>query len=154
VKNIRWQFPVPQRFSVQGIETVGYQGDVSFPWLIDVADWQQQTTIKGTLTLASCTDICVISDLPLELSFTPSELTADMDAMFVLEQAQSRLPHVDHPLVDVSRMVWSAEQQQLEVSVTHKKTWQQPRLFVDSLHPDLTDLAIEQLEQRVEGDTL
>lgn len=154
VKDIRWQFPVPQRFSVQGIETVGYQGDVSFPWLIDVADWQQETIIKGTLTLASCTDICVISDFPLELRFTPSELTADMDAMFVFEQAQSRLPHVNHPLVQVSRMVWSAEQQQLEVSVTQQKAWQQPRLFVDSLHPELTDLAIEQLAQQIDGNTL
>lgn len=154
VNAIDWLFPVPERFSVQGIETVGYQGNVSIPWRIRVADWQQQVQLKGNLTLASCTNICVISDYPLELSFSPSELSADMDALFLFEQAQSRVPHVNHPLVDITSMSWSSDQQTLEVSVKNKQPWQHPRLFVDSLQSGFTDLAIEQLSQRVDDDTL
>lgn len=154
VSAIDWQFPVPERFSVQGIETVGYQGNVSIPWRIRVADWQQQVQLKGNLTLASCTNICVISDYPLTLNFAPSELKADMDAMFLLEQAQSRVPHANHPLVDITSISWSSEQQTLEVSVKNQQTWQHPRIFVDSLQSGFSDLAIEQLSQRVEGDTL
>jgi len=154
VIDISWQFPAPERFSVQGIETVGYQGNVSFPWLIHVADWQHETLLKGTLTLATCTDICVISDVPVELPFTPSDLKADMDSVFAYEQARSRIPVQDHPFVAIESMVWSAEQQQLEVRVTHKKAWQQPRIFVDSTDPDLADLEIELLDQNVHDNNL
>ncbi|WP_417666551.1 protein-disulfide reductase DsbD family protein [Pseudidiomarina sp.] len=151
---VNWRFPVPERFSVQGVETVGYQGDVSFPLQIEVQDWQQRVSLQGTLTLASCTNICVISDYPIALEFTPSDLRTDMDAMFLLEQAQSRLPHRDHPLLRVEQLIWSASQQQLSVTVENADGWQQPRIFVDSLQQELTDLTIEQVYQQQDGNRL
>lgn len=154
IKAIQWRFPVPERFSVQGIETVGYQGDVNFPLSIEVADWSQPTHLSATLTLASCTNICVISDFPLNLTFTPNELRTDMDALFLFEQAQSQLPHLEHPLVQVDQLVWSEAEQQLAVTVSHADGWQQPRIFVDSLQSELTDLAIEQISQSHEGQQL
>lgn len=154
ITDISWRFPVPERFDVQGIETVGYQGDINFPLQISVADWQQPVSLQGLLTLASCTNICVISDFPLALNFTPSELNADMDALFAYEQAQSALPHRDHPQLSVSEMVWSASQQQLAVTVTNTKQWQQPRIFVDSLRDDYADLTITLLEQQQQGNEL
>lgn len=154
ISAVNWRFPVPERFSVQGIETVGYQGDVSFPLQIEVQNWQQRVSLQGTLTLASCTNICVISDYPIALNFTPSELRTDMDAMFLLEQAQSRLPHRDHPLLRVEQLIWSASQRQLSVTVENAEGWQQPRIFVDSLQQELTDLTIEQVYQQHDGTRL
>lgn len=154
ITDIAWRFPVPERFDVQGIETVGYQGDINFPLQISVENWQQPVALQGLLTLASCTNICVISDFPLALNFTPSELTADMDAMFAYEHAQSALPHRDHQQLSVADMVWSASQQQLAVTVKNTAQWRQPRIFVDSLREDYADLTIELLEQHHQGNEL
>ena len=155
IEAIHWRFPVPERFSLQGIETVGYQQSVNFPLQIEVKDWQQSTRLEGLLTLASCTTICVISDFPLQLSFNPSQLQAtDSDALYLFEQAQSQLPLLEHPRLTVEELLWSSQQQQLSVTVRNVDGWQQPRLFVDSLAEGFTDLTIELLSQQQDGERL
>ncbi len=68
IATVDWHWPLPQRYVLQGIETLGYKGDTLFPLTIRLKDPGQPFRLKGTLTLSSCTNVCVLTDYPVELS--------------------------------------------------------------------------------------
>ena len=74
IENIDWSWPIPKRYPVLGVETVGYKDQIHFPIQLHLKDEQQASRLKGTLTLASCTTICVLTDYEIDLSFDPNLL--------------------------------------------------------------------------------
>jgi suppressor for copper-sensitivity B len=59
------QWPAPKRFSVLGIETLGYEDEVVLPILAIQQTKNIATTFKAQLRYLTCNDICI----PNELSF-------------------------------------------------------------------------------------
>jgi suppressor for copper-sensitivity B len=62
---IAW--PAPERFSVQGLETVGYSGAVVLPITLRVAQPGQPLHLKAHLSYLTCSEICVPRDADLAL---------------------------------------------------------------------------------------
>src|SRR5262249_37458437 len=62
---IAW--PAPERFSVQGLETVGYSGAVVLPITIRVAQPGQPLHLKAHLAYLTCSEICI----PYETDLAP-----------------------------------------------------------------------------------
>ncbi|WP_375055638.1 protein-disulfide reductase DsbD family protein [Zobellella sp. DQSA1] len=129
--DVNWQWPLPSRFTLLGVETQGYQQDVDFPLQLTPADAERPTFLDATLTLPSCTTICVLTDYHLQLPLEPDPL-ADETLYHRYQQAVSRVPR-PASLVQAEQLVWDKEQQLLAVSLHNPRGWQQPAVFVDEL---------------------
>lgn len=147
IADIKWLWPAPQRYPVLGVETLGYQGLVSIPLHIQVIDEQLPTHLQGTLTVASCTTICVLTDYQVELDFTPLNLQVNDQVAFAYAKAMSQVPqHVpvaqlnELSAVDTLLASWQQQKQQVVVQIDKKQAWQNPDLFIDSDDSALLDV--------------
>ncbi|WP_022943009.1 protein-disulfide reductase DsbD family protein [Psychromonas hadalis] len=147
INNINWFWPAPKRYPVLGVETLGYKHQIHLPMTLELQDLAQPTLLKGRLTLASCTTICVLSDYDIELSFTPNDLIVDPDIAFNYAQAMGSVPILidekqiqsgkDSASISALKSHWDNKKQQLIVQIERKFNWQQVDVFVDLQNPDL-----------------
>ncbi|TQI81461.1 suppressor for copper-sensitivity B [Serratia fonticola] len=118
-----WFWPTPQRFDVAGISTQGYHDRVMLPIVLKGAARQ----LAGTLTLSTCSNVCILTDYPFEL-----DLTVPHDPQFNHDfaQAMGQVP-IASGLVDNLRAGY--HNGELQVSGERAAGWQQPELFFDTL---------------------
>ncbi|RBW41668.1 cytochrome C biogenesis protein [Psychromonas sp. B3M02] len=150
IKDIDWSWPTPKRYPVLGVETVGYKDQIHFPMQITLDDPNQMSRLKGTLTLASCTTICVLTDYEINLTFNPQQLTINDDVAFAYAQAVSSVPIlVDQAAIEAQKnnaniteikSAWDQANQQVVVQLSHQLDWQQPDLFIDSSDSELENV--------------
>ncbi|WP_413691608.1 protein-disulfide reductase DsbD family protein [Psychromonas sp. KJ10-2] len=150
IKDVDWSWPTPKRYPVLGVETVGYKDQIHFPMQITLDDPNQMSRLKGTLTLASCTTICVLTDYEINLTFNPQQLTINDDVAFAYAQAVSSVPIlVDQAAIEAQKnnaniteikSAWDQANQQVVVQLSHQLDWQQPDLFIDSSDSELENV--------------
>jgi suppressor for copper-sensitivity B len=141
INNIKWLWPAPQRYPVLGVDTLGYKHKVHLPLTIELQDLTKATLLKGRLTLASCTTICVLSDYDIELSFNISDLIIDQEIAFRYAQAIGSVPIlIDEKQIESGKnstsitalkSYWNQNTQQLIVRIINKFNWDKPDLFID-----------------------
>ncbi|MCE2571091.1 protein-disulfide reductase DsbD family protein [Motilimonas eburnea] len=117
IDEVKWLWPAPQRFKTLGLETLGYLEAVSFPLQIKVSQFNAPSQLTGTLTLPSCTTVCVLTDYQLQLDFNPSELSIDSDAMYAYNKAMALVPVQDPKLAKLDQLIWQQERQQLAFDI-------------------------------------
>ncbi|MGL5389284.1 MAG: protein-disulfide reductase DsbD family protein [Serratia sp. (in: enterobacteria)] len=119
-----WFWPTPQRFDVAGISTQGYQQRVTLPIVLKGTAPQQ---LAGTLTLSTCSNVCILTDYPFKL-----DLTTPHDPQFNHDfaQAMGQVP-IASGLVDSLQAGY--RNGELQISAQRKAGWQQPELFFDTL---------------------
>ena len=124
LNHVEWSWPAPDKFSLLGMQTFGYQGEVMFPLLLTLDDLSANTQLHGKFTLSSCTTICVLTDYEINLDFTPNDLKADSDAMFAYNKAVSKVPQklTQAQSADSIGLGWDSAKSQLEV-VLDEKQW-------------------------------
>ncbi len=154
ITDVSWQWPTPDRYTVSGIETVGYTGDTLFPMQIKIADWNQPAVLAGTITMSSCTNICVLTDFPIELYFNPVQLAPDTQRVYEYQRAISQVPRTDIEAVVVEQSVWSQSTQQLRVALQRDAGWKQPDVFLDSAAEDLIDITVNRPHLQIDGQLL
>ncbi|MDN2664467.1 protein-disulfide reductase DsbD family protein [Psychromonas sp. 14N.309.X.WAT.B.A12] len=150
ISDVDWSWPTPKRYPVLGVETVGYKDQIHFPMQIFVDDPTQISRLKGTLTLASCTTICVLTDYDINLTFDPQQLSINDDVAFAYAQAVSSVPIlVDQSAIEAQKnnaniteikSAWDQKNQQVVVKLSHQLDWQQPDLFIDSSEATLENV--------------
>lgn len=150
---VDWQWPYPKKYELLGIETLGYKGDTVFPMTLHVEDMNKPVTIDATLTLSSCTTICVLTDYHIQLSFLPSDLQVDEGVMFTYAQAVSSVPQAS-PFVEVTEANWDANQSKLQVKLTNSQGWQKPEVLVDGVDEATSDYSFKLEGLHQEGNTL
>jgi len=148
IKAVDWTWPTPKRYPVLGVETVGYKDQIHFPIQLQLEDIEQVAHLQGTLTLASCTTICVLTDYEIDLSFYPGSLSIDQDVAFAYAQAVSSVPilvarsaiKAQKNNANITDFVssWDQFNQQVIVQLSHQIGWQAPDVFIDS-----SDIALE-----------
>ncbi|HDM8044135.1 TPA: thioredoxin family protein [Vibrio campbellii] len=150
---VDWQWPYPKKYELLGIETLGYKGDTVFPMTLHVEDMNKPVTIDATLTLSSCTTICVLTDYHIQLSFLPSDLQVDEGVMFTYAQAVSSVPQAS-PFVEVTEANWDANQSKLQIKLTNSQGWQKPEVLVDGVDEATSDYSFKLEGLHQEGNTL
>ena len=153
IRSIDWYWPYPKRFDLLGIETLGYKGSVIFPMTLHIDDLNKPVTFKADLTLSSCTTICVLTDYPFELTFTPTDLTLSKEAMHVYAQGLSQVPKESALISDV-KAVWDATKMQLQVTATKKMGWIAPDVLVDGPSDEMQDDNFSRPKIDVDGDNI
>ena len=56
--NIAW--PVPERFSILGFESLGYTGEVVLPVTAEVREPGSPLSLRGRVDYLACSDICIL----------------------------------------------------------------------------------------------
>ncbi|PMJ92636.1 protein-disulfide reductase DsbD domain-containing protein [Vibrio sp. 10N.261.55.A7] len=153
VTDVNWLWPYPKRFSLLGIETLGYKERVVFPITLHVEDMNAPVVFKSTLTLSSCTTVCVLTDYPIDLSFVPSELLISDEAMHIHAQGVSQVPKAS-PLIQEVTATWDANQSLLQVTATKALGWKSPNILVDGPSEAVADSAFTRPIVRTDGDKL
>ncbi|MCO4321361.1 protein-disulfide reductase DsbD family protein [Aliidiomarina quisquiliarum] len=155
---VQWQWPAPERYSVSGVETVGYKENVAFPLTFQVNQWHQPVLLQGVLTMSSCTDICVLTDYNINLEFIPPQLVPNSDMYFRYQQALSQVPSLlsttSNENMEVKEAYWLAQRSQLQVRLQALTNLQNPDVFIDSLAPDLRDITVKQPQISYSGNEL
>ncbi|VEA66961.1 Uncharacterized protein predicted to be involved in C-type cytochrome biogenesis [Serratia plymuthica] len=119
-----WFWPTPQRFDVAGISTQGYHDRVELPIVIKGAAPPQ---LAGTLTLSTCSNVCILTDYPFSL-----DLGTSPDAQFDHDFAQAMgLVPIAVGLVDGIKAGY--QRGELQISAERTAGWRQPELFFDTL---------------------
>ncbi|CAJ1880214.1 Thiol:disulfide interchange protein DsbD [Aeromonas veronii] len=137
----QWRWPVPRHFEVAGLNTQGYQGEVTFPLSLNYPAGQP---LKGTLRLSTCSNVCILTDFPFTLS-VDGQAPADFD--FAWAKAMSTLPQ---QLPAATRVELGYQHNQLQLRAERAEGWQSPALFIDALEgAEFGKPALE-----VEGNTL
>ncbi|MBM7455133.1 suppressor for copper-sensitivity B [Oceanisphaera litoralis] len=129
--SVNWQWPLPERFSLLGVETQGYHNAVDFPLQLTPAEAGKASRFDASLTLPSCTTICVLTEYALQLPLEP-QMATDENLNHLYQQAVSRVPR-PASLVQAERLVWDPAAKQLDVTLTNPRGWQQPAVYVDEL---------------------
>jgi len=142
VPAVDWHWPTPQRFDVAGISTQGYHNQVVLPL---VFKGQVNGKLAGTLTLSTCSNVCILTDYPFSLDLNAAPTDPDFAHDFA--QAMGQLPISQGLMTEVHAGYQSGE---LQITATRPGGWQQPELFFDTL-PD-ADLAKPRIE--VQGEQL
>jgi suppressor for copper-sensitivity B len=150
ISAVDWSWPTPKRYPVLGVETVGYKDQIHFPIKIQVKNPAQSSALRGTLTLASCTTICVLTDYEIDLDFAVDQLTINEDVAFAYAQAISSVPIlIDHKAIELQKnnanitdvvSSWNQIEQQVVVQLSHQIGWETPDLFIDSQDPKLENV--------------
>lgn len=118
-----WFWPTPQRFDVSGMSTQGYHDRVTVPLVLQGPVRQ----LAGTLTLSTCSNVCVLTDYPFKLDpTTPGDAQFNHD----FAQAMGQVP-IAEGLVDSMRVGY--HNGELQINAERAAGWQQPELFFDTL---------------------
>ena len=131
VAKVNWQWPVPERFSLLGIETQGYKHEVDFPLQLTPTDGDKVSTFNANLTLPSCTTVCVLTDYQLQLPLQ-ADFAGDDQLSHDYQQAVAKVPRAAR-LVSLTSLTWDKASQQLEIILNNERGWQQPAIYVDEL---------------------
>ncbi|MCK5818262.1 MAG: thioredoxin family protein [Psychromonas sp.] len=141
INSVDWFWPAPKRYVVLGVNTIGYKHHINFPLKIKVNDLNKEVLLKGVLTLPSCTNICVLTDYPIELRFTPSMLKVNSDVSFKYQKAKGTVPIVvtedainkAHENVNITHLetYWNNKTQQLTVQIDTNSAWKKADVFAD-----------------------
>ncbi len=153
INDIEWHWPVPSRYSIQGIDTVGYQGSLAFPLMIQLSPNARQAHISGTLTMSSCTTVCVLTDYPIDLHVDLDTLTVDSDRAFAFNQAMGKVPR-EYDSNNVKQAIWSDANQRVQLTIERDSGWQEPQLFIHSNDEALADAEFSSPDIQVEDNTL
>jgi suppressor for copper-sensitivity B len=68
---LRW--PAPERFSILGLETLGYKKEVVLPITVRRSDPSKPLELAGTIRYLVCSDICIPYDTDLALTIAPGD---------------------------------------------------------------------------------
>ena len=123
-----WSWPVPSRFDISGMTTQGYHDKVTIPITLDGV---RGDTLDGTLTLSTCSNVCLLTDYPLHLDFTQP---VDEGFRNAFAQAMRAVPGTSGVSADLS--AWLSDGNLVVTGTTDGK-WDNPGIYFDPLEGDI-----------------
>lgn len=125
---VKWFWQVPQRFDVSGISTQGYHEQVMLPIVIS---GKRPKTLSGTLTLSTCSNVCILTDYPFSLDLSSSVSTEDQQQFaHDFAQAMGQVPIANALTQQIQAGYGNGE---VQILALREEGWQQPALFFDTL---------------------
>lgn len=131
VKDVEFQWPVPERYVAFDIENYGYAKAVTHPLRITLETPGAATKLRGSVSLLVCSDICVPQDFDLAVS-VPQGTYIDMASAALIAEAAERVP-TDGARVDLSLVSaqMTPARDFLSVTVSSPQGLSNPEVFVD-----------------------
>ncbi|MEX2454199.1 MAG: protein-disulfide reductase DsbD domain-containing protein [Rhodospirillaceae bacterium] len=125
-------WPAPMRFSVLGLETLGYENEVVFPISVSVSEPGAPVTLRARLRFLTCDDICVPYETDMDLAL-PAVPDAGTPEEALIGAWSARVPERGAEMLTVDRaeVAGSGDGQALIVRVRTTQPFGRPDLFVE-----------------------
>lgn len=93
LEQIDFGWPLPTRFSVSGIQTIGYKNEVVFPLSAKIIDHTQKLELRANLDYLACNEICIPYKAKLSLDI-PSGISVHSSPynQSLINQYMSKIP--------------------------------------------------------------
>lgn len=164
ISDVIWSWPAPKRYPVLGVETLGYKHEIHFPISIMVNDPTKEAVLRGTITLPSCTSICVLTDYPVDLFFTANDLAVDDDIAFEYQQALGAVPVLitedqikkkeNNLTINQLDSFWDQLNQQVVVKIENSVDWKNADIFIDLIGEEYETTFFSEPKIKVTGKQL
>ena len=129
--SIGW--PAPKRFSVLGLETVGYEDHVVLPVSATLAKAGDALKVEAALAYLTCNDICIPYDTTLALDVPPGDGApsplAGLLARFIMREPRHEQTHA---LAVTDATARGGARTELELRVHAEPPLVHPDVFVDA----------------------
>ncbi|MGF1629854.1 MAG: protein-disulfide reductase DsbD family protein [Kiloniellaceae bacterium] len=129
---IAW--PVPHRFSLFGLETFGYGGQVVLPIAAQVADPAKQLTLLAKVDYLICEEICIPYTAELALALPPGD-GARAPQAFLIESFRDQVPGLGAERglgISGVGLTGSLDAPVLEVTARSERPFAAPDLLVEA----------------------
>jgi suppressor for copper-sensitivity B len=128
-----FQWPVPHRFSLFGLETFGYGDEVVLPIAARLERPGEAVALRAEVSYLVCSDICVPHDGTLSLDLPAGPGTSALHA-FLIDQARSLVPGLGAETgltLERALLTGSTEEPVLEVVARSDIPFEAPDLLVE-----------------------
>ena len=127
---ISW--PAPVRFSVLGLETLGYHDEVVLPVLVRLARRGEPVRLQAKVRYLTCDDICIPYDADLALTLPAGTATQASEAA-TIERFARLVPKRDGDGLTVTeaRLISDGSYQTLHVGAHSAQGFAKPDLYVE-----------------------
>lgn len=92
VAKVGFRWPAPHRFTLFGLETFGYSGEVVFPLDVEVERPGEPVALRGKADILVCSNICVPVVLDLALNLPAGGAAADPESANLIARFQAAVP--------------------------------------------------------------
>ncbi len=128
---MRW--PAPRRFTLFGLDTFGYSGEVVLPIQARAEQAGQPVRLQAQLSYLICSDICIPHDGMLELNLPAGGISPSAEG-FLISQAERLVPGDGAAAgltLGSAMLVGDPDDPVLEVAVHSEIPFEAPDLFVE-----------------------
>ncbi|NVJ90078.1 MAG: thioredoxin family protein [Methylocystaceae bacterium] len=91
LENAQMQWPVPHRFQVLGLETVGYKKEVVYPLVLTVKDNMAPLVLNAHVRFLTCAEVCVPVETDLSMNLPSGSAQASEFAQLI-NQYSAQVP--------------------------------------------------------------
>ncbi len=125
-------WPAPKRFSVSGLETLGYKDEVVFPIAAKLFEPGKPVALKARLRFLTCDDICVPYEANLALAL-PAGADVNMPEGGLIEQWQKLVPETasDALAIERAEVAGTGAALALVIRVRSSTPFDHPDIFVE-----------------------
>jgi suppressor for copper-sensitivity B len=133
IKSLEIQWPVPKKFEILGLQSIGYQDNIIFPLKIDIINPLESTDVILDINYLVCKDICIPGKAILDLILPAGEgnLTKHL---FNLEKSLSKLPLISLDLSFIKKtetnIFLDDKKIHFKLSSSAKKKFKNPKVFL------------------------
>lgn len=114
----KWYWPYPKRFSIFGIESLGYEKSVTIP--IDITFNQPLDRLQGSLSFLTCKDVCIPITFDIDEALTPSnrDIRKKIDTALLLSPKEVDLDDASEKPFELVFLSWQQGVAPDEIIVT------------------------------------
>jgi suppressor for copper-sensitivity B len=99
--SVAW--PAPRRFTILGMNTFGYSGNLVLPVIATVLNPSQPVNVQLSMVYAVCREVCFLVEQDFYLRIPPGPGTDDAEMAALIEQYQAAVPTSNGPNLAVER---------------------------------------------------
>jgi len=132
LQDVQVLFPAPQRYSEQGIETIGYRDHVVLPIEAQVLSPGKALVLDTKLELLVCSATCIPKQFSFLLAIPPGEATPGPEASLI-QEAQKRVP-LSSGAAELTITNVQRNPDNLVITVSKKTPFSAPDIFIENDH--------------------
>ncbi|MBT5013165.1 MAG: disulfide bond formation protein DsbD [Rhodospirillaceae bacterium] len=126
-------WPLPERFSVTGMETLGYKNEVVYPVTVTPQAPGREMKLRVNVDYLACSEICVPYQADLKLDLAAGDGAASSFA-HLINRFAIRVPGDGAPLglaVSRAELLGNAKQATVRITATSKQRFNAPDMFIE-----------------------
>lgn len=131
------QWPLPERFSILGFETLGYKKEVIFPITINIQNPGEDLLIKANVDYLACAELCIPYETDLELFIPKGSINQSAKASteaHLISRHYARVPKSGQSAgmeIQSVEIKSNGDNGVLVVSATSRSDFTKPDLYVE-----------------------